>query len=370
MSLQRNLGATRRFGWLIKFATWLQSLPNRLTPPAFRLMQLGSAFWQSRALYVAVRLDIATVLADERLDADVIADRIGSNADAVLRLMRMLAAMGVFREVAAGTFANNTTSAYLRGDNPANIRALILMHNAPPTSAPWYEYLERGVRTGETPFRLAHGRDLFAHMDADPEFDALFAAAMESVDTLVGDFFAIDFDWARFRRVIDLGGSKGGKSMAILKHHPGLKALVVDRPQTIAGAREHWLGHAHSSVLDRLEFAAGDVINAVPTAKDGDIFLMSAVLHGFDDDGCTAALKTVASAAAPARAPIAVMELVLPETGVDLSCAAIDMQMFVNSQGRERPLAQWRTLAAAAGLDLCEVVELRSLAKILVLAGN
>ena len=48
---------------------------------------------------------------------------------------------------------------------------------------------------------------------------------MDSVEALTGDSFATDFDWARFDRIIDIGGSKGSKSVAILKRHPHLKAL-------------------------------------------------------------------------------------------------------------------------------------------------
>lgn len=83
----------------MKFAGWLQNIPNKVTPPPFRLMQIGSAFWQSRALCVAARLDIATVLGDERLVADEIAARVAAQPDATYRLLRMLAAMGVFEEV-------------------------------------------------------------------------------------------------------------------------------------------------------------------------------------------------------------------------------------------------------------------------------
>lgn len=39
MSLQKNQGAVRRFAMVMKFAAWLQSLPNKLTPPPFRLIQ-------------------------------------------------------------------------------------------------------------------------------------------------------------------------------------------------------------------------------------------------------------------------------------------------------------------------------------------
>jgi hypothetical protein len=68
-TLQKNAGAVRRFARLMRFANWLQNIPNKMTPPPFRLVQISSSFWQSRALYVAARLDIATALADRQLPA-------------------------------------------------------------------------------------------------------------------------------------------------------------------------------------------------------------------------------------------------------------------------------------------------------------
>ena len=69
---------------------------------------------------------------------------------------------------------------------------------------------------GEVPFHLSHGRELYSYMDDHAEFDSLFARAMDSVEVLMGDSFAADFDWGRFDRIIDVGGSKGSKSLAIL----------------------------------------------------------------------------------------------------------------------------------------------------------
>lgn len=369
MPLQKNPGAVRRFGWLMKFAAWLQNLPNKITPPPFRLIQIGSAFWQSRALYVAARLDIASVLGDQRLDAGEIAARVSAQPDATYRLLRMLAAMGIFDEVAPGQFSNNRLSAHLREDNPKSVRTMILMHNSDPMSRPWYEQLEQGVRQGDVPFRLAHGQDLFAYMDGHPEFDALFSRAMDSVEALIGDSFATDFDWGCFERVIDIGGSKGSKSVAILKRHPRLKALVVDRAQVIAGAEHYWAGREDPSLLCRLSFQAGDLLAAVPAAaSDKDIYLLSAVLHGFDDETCVQALRRLAVASAPAGARIAVLELVMPDVRADLSSASFDMQMFVNTCGRERTRDEWRRLFERSGLVLEEEVHLRSFGTILVLA--
>jgi len=371
MPLQKNPGAVRRFAILMKLASWLQNIPNKITPPPFRLMQIGSAFWQSRALYAAARLDIAAVLEDRHLTVDEIAARVSADPDGIYRLLRMLAALGIFEEVSPRVFGNNDLSVCLREDDPKSVRAMILMHNSEEMSRPWYEQLEKGVRSGNVPFRLTHGQELFEYMDSHPEFDGLFSRAMDCVEALTGDSFALDFDWGRFERIIDIGGSRGSKSLAILKRYPHLKALVVDRAQVVHEAEQYWTGREASALPDRLSFQAGDLLESVPAAtSDKDIYLLSAVLHGFDDEICVKALCNIADASAGTGARIAVMELVLPESRSDFAGAALDMQLFMATRGRARHLHEWRRLFGRSGLELEEQVDLQSFAKILVLRSR
>ena len=95
MTYQKNKLAVSMFSALMKFSTWLQKLPARMTPPPFRLVQLGSVFWQSRVLYVAARLDIATQLANDSLPVEEIARRVAAQPEATYRLLRMLTTMGI-----------------------------------------------------------------------------------------------------------------------------------------------------------------------------------------------------------------------------------------------------------------------------------
>lgn len=371
MSLQRHTLASRAFGLLTKMANGLQSLPNQMTPPAFRLLQLGSAFWQSRVLYVAAQLDLATLLADKSLTADELASLTAVNPAALNRLLRMLVAMGVFEEVDVGFYCNNKLSNALRQDMLNNVRAIVLMHNSPEMSQPWFEQLEQGIRSGQAPFTLKHGRGLYEYMDAHPEFDALFAQAMDRVEALTGDSFATGFNWKAFDRIIDVGGSKGAKSMTILKRHPHLHALVVDRARTVDTAATYWHGQDVGDCLSRMSFEVGNVLEKVPTARGAkDAYLLSAVLHGFDDDTCIKALRNVAQAAQVNGATIVLLELVLPERNVDLTSATFDMQMFMGTQGRERNLTEWQSVFGLAGVRLSEIVHLASFGKMLVLMPN
>lgn len=368
MSMQKNPIKVWLFTKLFRFSSWLQSIPNKIIPPPFRLIQMGSAFWQSRALYAAASLDIASMLGDDSLSAEAISAKIGTEPDATYRLLRMLAAMGIFQELSPQVFRNNALSSYLRQDNPQNVRAMVLMHNSDEMAQPWYGQLERGLKTGQVPFQLVHGRELYAYMDSHAEFDALFSQAMDSVQALTGDSFATDFDWSRFGRVIDVGGSKGSKSVALLKRHSQLSALVFDRAQVIQVAENYWLGNAPASLLARLSFQAGDMLQAVPAARDAkDVYLLTAVLHGMADGDCVKVLGNLKSASAGIDARVVLMELVMPDCHADFSSAAFDMQMFVGTKGRERTLAEWRALFGASGWRLEQVVGLQSMGNMLVL---
>ncbi len=368
MDFQKNRWSVRAFLQLMKLFVRLQTLPQRLTPPPIRLLQIGSAFWQSRALYVAVILDIATQLADEKQSAEQIAMSVSSDPDAVYRLLRMLAAMDIFEERSPRKFANNKLSNFLRRDNPQNVRAMILMHNSSVMSRPWYEAFEGGVRTGEVPFRLTHNEELFAYMERDEKFASLFAEAMDSVEQFSGNSFVTDFDWGAFDRLIDIGGSKGSKSVSILKRHCHIRALVVDSETVIREAERYWVGKLDAGIAERLAFQVGDVFDAVPSAtSEKDLYFLSAVLHGFDDGSCVKILQNIASAIGGTGARIAVMELVLDESRVDLAGASFDMQMFVGTKGRERTMSEWRTVFDASGLRLETVVNLRTFGKIMVL---
>jgi len=91
MKLSKNTFAIKRYGKLMRFANWLQQIPNKVTPAPFRLIQIGSAFWQSRALYVGAKLEIG-----DKSPYVVITDAVASeqNIDAMTASMDMQMLMG------------------------------------------------------------------------------------------------------------------------------------------------------------------------------------------------------------------------------------------------------------------------------------
>ena len=370
MSLQKHLATVLLINGAIGSVARFQKAVDGLLPPQFRLLKMGSAFWQSRALHAIAALDVATLLGDSAQSVSQLSGSTRSDPDALVRLLRFLRAMGIFEEISPGVFRNNKTSNALRRDSQSNVRAMVLMHNCEQMTRPWTEQLIRGVKGEGVPFELVNGSELFMYMSADANFDALFAEAMDCAESLTGTGYALDFDWGDFERVFDIGGSKGHKTIAVLRQHARLRAVVVDRPSVVEQAKRFW-GSRDDPILTRVRFQEGDVLTAVPPAETNkDVYFLSAVLHAFDDERCLLALRNLATATGNTGARIVLNEWIRPESKEDLIGTLADIQLFVGTRGRERTLKEWKALFDASQLALVEVVQLRGLGKMMVLRGQ
>lgn len=366
-TLQKNRLQVGLFQRAMALANWLATLPNRLTPPPFRLIQIGSAYWHSRALYLATHLGIADELADGEQDTRALADRLSLHEENLYRLLRMLASIGIFDEVSHRHFRNSRLSAHLRRDHPQGVREMVLLHNSPQMVRPWVDGLEAAIRSGEVPFVQSHGEELFDYLDSQPEFDALFSSAMDTVEAITGSDYLHDFDWSRFDRLIDVGGAYGSKAIAILQHHPQMRALVFDRPQVAAEARQHWQQRGIQVPLERVEFVGGDMREALPPATgERDLYLFIAVFHGMADEEVAGILRNLQREISQSRASAVIVDTVAQECGIDPAIASFDMQMLIGTRGRERTEREWRALLAGAGLEIAEIINVRSFAKFIV----
>jgi len=368
MKLAKNTFAIKRYGKLMRFANWLQQIPNKVTPAPFRLIQIGSAFWQSRALYVGTKLEIADEIADSEKSISAIAKTLSLNEDHLYRLMRMLASIGVFTETSPCTFKNSKLSHYLRKDNPDNVRAMVLMHNSPEMTKPWIESLEESIRDGGTPFEKVNHADMFEYMNQNKDFDTLFSQAMDSVENVAGTDFLKDFNWGAFKRIIDVGGSRGSKSLSILKANPNLKAIVFDRPAIIEEAKETWKGKESESLLERIEFVGGDILESIPQAESNeDVYFFMAVFHTFNDSDCRKILQNLRTAIGDKSPYIVITDAVASEQNIDAITASMDMQMLMGTKGRERTRSEWENLFKETKFSIEQVMDIRTFAKYIVL---
>ena len=148
---------------------------------------------------------------------------------------------------------------------------------------------------------------------------------------------------------MDIGGGYGTILAEILLANPQLHGVLFDR---VTQGLDLYFDVA--GLGDRTEVITGDFFQGVPTG--GDIYLLSAILHNWNDTEAIRILRTLRQAMAPGG-KLLIVELVVPERvsgpspGVEL-----DLLMWVLFNGYERTEAQFRTILEAAGFRLNRII--------------
>src|SRR5256884_7840384 len=100
------------------------------TESVMRLVEISAGYWLPRALHVVADLAIADALDQEPRSAADLAKEVGADADALDRVLRLLASHGVF-DRRSGKYAHNALSRALRSDHPQSMRAYVRLVGLP-----------------------------------------------------------------------------------------------------------------------------------------------------------------------------------------------------------------------------------------------
>jgi hypothetical protein len=318
------------------------------SPPPATLLQMMTGYWVSQALYVAAKLGIADLLAEGPVDCEDVAAATDTHAPSLQRVLRALASVGVFTEVSPGSFALTSLAELLRSETPGSMRALAIMYAEEQYRA-WGD-LFHSVRTGEMAFDYQFGMGYFEYLAKHPDADRVFNEAMTGwTHQLVGA--VVDaYDFSPFRTVVDVGGGYGALLAAILQSNPDTRGILFEQFHVIASAEAQL---AAAGIADRCTVVGGDFFVAVPTG--GDAYVLSQILHDWDDESCVAILGQCRRAM-PEHGKLLVVELVLPPGDEPSLGKWLDLHMLVLLGGRERTADEYDTLFRAAGFKLARIV--------------
>jgi hypothetical protein len=322
-------------------------------PPALALYHMAIGHYVSRALYVAAKLGLADLLKDGPREYHILAKHSETHAPSLNRMMRLLASAGVFEELEGGRFGLKPLGEMLRSDIQGSIRPLVMLF-AGYVYESWKE-LEYSVQTGEPGFRrTAPDADLFTQLAQDPEAAANFDKAMATFAPQTAAAVVAAYDFSVFTTVADIGGGNGALLIGILKANPGLRGVIFDLPSVAERAREQL---QMAGMADRCDVIAGSFFDEVP--KGADAYLLKHVIHDWNDERATVILKNCRAAMA-AAGKLVVVEGVYPERIVEsLECrsaTANDVNMLVNTGGRQRTEAEFRDLFTVSGYQLSRVI--------------
>ena len=305
------------------------------------LLRLVSGYQLSQALHVAARLDVGDRLAGGPQSSDELAAATDTDPDALYRLLRALAAVGVLHELDSRRFELTELGEGLRSDVAGSVHGWALMIGRPMHWNTWSSLVE-SIRTGENTFRLVHGMDVWSYRSQRPEELAIFDGAMMSMTGVVDAALLEAYDFGRFREVVDVAGGRGALLAAILARHDAVRGVLFDQPDVIMNA-----GALLDRFGDRCHAVGGSFFERVPPGADA--YLLKSIMHDWEDEECAAILGVIA-AAMPDHGVVLVLERDLGAPNENAPAKLSDLNMLVNPGGRERSEEQYAALFAAAGL--------------------
>ena len=308
----------------------------------------------SAALGVAAQLAIADRLANGPRSTGDLAKATGANEDALYRVLRALAMVGVFTEVSPRTFALTPAAELLRADVPGSVRDMALWL-CDDLHFRVYAETMHSVMTGQTLGEKVLGMPIFEYLERNPDISARFNNAMTNFSAGVAPAALQVYDFSDIRVLVDIAGGHGMVLATILRANPQMRGILFDLEHVVAGAKApDALG-----VRDRCELVAGDFFKSVPAG--GDAYIMKHIIHDWDDERADVILRNIRAALQGKRdGRVILLEgVVLPANEPDLT-KLIDLEMLVLPGGKERTADEYKALFARNGFVLTKIVPTQS----------
>ncbi|KDN18960.1 methyltransferase [Amycolatopsis rifamycinica] len=293
------------------------------------------------AIRVAATLGLADHAGTEGATAEQLAARTGTSAAALSRLLDHLVAVEVFDlDTASGRYRPTDLGAQLREDAPEGFRPLLDITCAGGRAELAFVDLLEVMTDGAPAYPRRYGRDFWADLDADPKLRTSFDAQMNWRFREHAPLIARNFDWGRFPDIVDVGGGDGPLLVEILRAHPGVRGRLLDLPPTAEAAARRLTA---AGLGDRASAVPGSFFDPLPPGADA--YVVSDILHDWDDEHARAILAGCRRAAAP-DASVVVIEPVRGH-GAD---TAIDLFMLMCFGSKERSVEELTELATGCGL--------------------
>jgi acetylserotonin N-methyltransferase len=326
----------------------LPANPANLANPA-PVLDLIQAFRRSKTMFAAVSLGIFDLLDRGASDLASLAQELGTNADALERLLDACVALGLM-EKEGGLYSNSLVAmTYLTRSSPNTLTGYILYSDR--ALYPLWGNLEAAVREGTNRWEQTFGGKaaLFDHFFRTDEAHRDFLSGMNGFGQLSSPAVVAAFDLGRFRRLVDLGGGTGHLAQTACARYPLLHATVFDLPAAIKTAGEYV---GISGCKSQIGLISGDFFT--DPLPEADIFALGRILHDWGEDKIRVLLRKIWERLPSGGALLIAEKLLNDNKSGPVPALMQSLSMLICTEGKERTLAEYTVLLREAGFTKIE----------------
>jgi len=317
----------------------------------------------SKAIMFTITMkDIPDILGDGAMTTEELAKASKTNSTILFRYMRYLASYNIFSRIGHNQWSNNPQSAILRVDHPNSIKYWAhtwhYTHLASMISS--FDTLE----TGTNAFYQEHQTYFWDYFAKNKDFEYHFETAMDITTKTQFKAITEDYDFSKFKKVVDIAGGVGNFIMPLLRKFSNIKGILLDRDIVIESAKDN-LKKVYPDIKDRMGFVAGSYMNVPTFEEDVDAVLIKSALHNLPDSGALKVLKSIRKAIGNKKITLILVEAVLDEDIAFKTNEFFNILMTLYFDGKERTMDEWKVLLKESGFEVQKYYPLRDIVSIL-----
>ncbi len=320
-------------------------MPTETLSHSQSMIRLFMGYIPTRVLYVAAKLGIADHISDDGASARDLAPKLNVHADALYRVLRTLAGLGVLHQDENDRFFVTPFGETLRKDSPQSVRDYAIYSHEVVYDA--FRGIMDSVRTGKPVMD-----DFFDFLRANPEQEAVFHAGMSNRGRIETVAILDSYKFSGPQTVLDVGGGNGGFLSAILACNEHLSGILFDQTSAVEAAKA-----GRGGPLPRCKFVAGDFFGGVPSG--GNTYVLKRVLFDWTDEEAVQILKNCRKAM-ESDARLLVIEPLIGPPNEQSPAHLFDITFLVLLHGRIRSANEYSGLLGQAGFRVERVVTTES----------
>ncbi|XP_026430419.1 3'-hydroxy-N-methyl-(S)-coclaurine 4'-O-methyltransferase 2-like [Papaver somniferum] len=284
------------------------------------------------------------------------------NSDYLYRILRYLVNLNILGQETCNGGAEKVYSlkpvgTLLLRDAETSMVQTILGVAQKEFMVPWH-FMKEGLGNGSTTaFKKGMGMDMWKYLEGNPDQSQLFNEGMAEETRLLTKTLIEDCrdTFQGLDSLVDIGGGNGTTIMAIFKAFPHIKCTLYDLPHVIANSHDH----------PDIKKVPGDMFKSVPSAQ---AILLKCILHDWNDEHCVNILKKCKEAIPEETGKVIIVDVALDEESEDELTKArfiLDIDMLVNTGGRERTPDDWENLLQRAGFRSHKISPIRAIQSVI-----
>lgn len=240
----------------------------KIESPA-ELLELAIGYQKSQVLFALVELEIPKILHRKNLAADTLAEKLKIHPLAMERFLNACVAVGLLK-IEKKIYRNSALTDYFLVKGSEFFLGGQIRRHKNRSYPLWAELPEKlkAWKYGESNSKKPETEDQGAESMAEQHNLAL----------LHGRALGKNFDFSKYKNLLDLGGGTGAMAIGLCETFPKLEATVFDLPENVKKADEFI---SKSKLQSRIKTIGGDIVkDKLP--KDFDVVLLANLLSVFD----------------------------------------------------------------------------------------